>query len=205
MTARPTAVAHLSGARGKGRACSLVCAFLLSGCASSAPPSTFNLSAPTGGYSVSRARASLVVVQPTATAPADGDRIVVRTGPRTIAYLHGAQWVEPLPALVQDRLIEAFENARLIRSVSRPSDNLNADFKLVTEIRRFDIDAATGEAVVEIAAKLASESNGAIVAGQIFDGRAVGSAQEGAPATQALNDALGQVLRQIVAWAAVKA
>ena len=206
MTAKPTAIALESVGRGTRRAAfSLVSALLLTGCAGTAPPATYNLSAPTQGFAVTHARASLVVAQPTATAPADGDRIVVRTGPDTIAYLRGAQWVENLPLLVQDRLIESFENAHLIGSVVRPGDSLAADYKLVTEIRRFDIDAATGQAVVQIAAKLANQTTGRVVVGAIFTGRALGSAQEGASATRALNDALGQVMKQIVAWAAVKA
>jgi cholesterol transport system auxiliary component len=178
---------------------------LLAGCAGSAPPATFNLAAPTQGFSASRAHGVLVVARPTATAPVDTDRIVVRTGPASIAYLRGAQWVEPLPGLVQDKLIEAFENAKLIRSVVRPGDNLNANYELVTDVRRFDIDAASGQAVVQISAKIADVATGKIVAGQIFTGRAAGSAQQGATATRALNDAMNQVFTQIVDWAAARA
>lgn len=174
-------------------------ALLLAGCAS-APPQTFDLSAPTQGFTARASRAILVVEEPSAPAPNDGDRIVVRTGPDSIAYLKGAQWVDTLPKLIQNRLIESFENAHLIRSVARPSDNVTADYKLVTDVRRFDIHATTGEAVVTISAKLADNASGRITAGRVFTGRAVGSAGQGASATHALDEALAQVMRQIVAW-----
>jgi cholesterol transport system auxiliary component len=191
MTARASAVAAL--------------ALVLVGCATSGPPMTFNLSAPTSGFTARAPRGTLAVAVPSTSSPLDSDRVVVRTGGETIAFLKGAQWVSNLPGLVQDRMIESFENARFIKSVVRPTDSLNADFTLVSEIRRFDIDARTGEAVVQIAVKLASAQSGRVVAGEIFTGRGTGSAQDPGQATHALNDALDQVLRQIVAWAGQRA
>jgi cholesterol transport system auxiliary component len=180
-------------------------AFALVGCVTSGPPMTFNLSAPTNGFTTRAPRGTLSVAVPSASAPVDSDRVVVRTGGETIAFLKGAQWVSNLPGLVQDRLIESFENARFIKSVVRPTDGLSADYTLTSEIRRFDIDARSGEAVVQIAVKLASAQNGRVVAGEIFTGRGTGSAQDPGQATHALNDALDQVLRQIVAWAGQRA
>lgn len=167
------------------------------------PDQTFVLSAPKGGYAVRRARGVLVVEEPSAAPPIDTDRIVVRTGPYSIAYLKGAQWVDGLPKLVQSRLIESFENAHLVGSVARPSDSLNANFKLITEIRRFDIAAADGQAVVQISAKIADDQTGRVLAGRIFTGQASGSAAQGASATHALDEALASVMRQIVAWSAL--
>lgn len=194
---------RLGPVRGRGAAwASLAAALALAGCATGAPPATFDLSAPTQGFSALRARGVLVVEEPSASAPDDGDRIVVRTGPRSIAFLKGAQWVGGLPKLVQNELIDSFENAHLIRSVARPGDSVEADYKLITDIRRFDIAAGTGQAVVRISAKLADDASGRILAGRIFTGVAVGSAAQGASATHALNQALADVMRQIVVWSA---
>ena len=161
---------------------------------------TFNINAPREGISA-RAGQQIVVVPPSATAPFDGDRLVVRTQNGSFAYVKGSQWVDALPRLMQARLIQTFDNTRALNSVGRPGDSLVAALALNTEIRRFEIDVASGEAVVEIAAKLVASLNGRIVAARIFTARMPGSASDGAKASAALDQAAQSVLRAIVNWA----
>ncbi len=178
----------------------------LSGCSASPALQSFDLSSPVGGYGAGAARGLLVIAEPQATAPTDGDRIVVRPTPDTLATLAGAQWVERLPRLLQTRMVQAFENARLVKSVGRPENRIQADFSLSSEIRRFEIDVGGGEAVVEISTKLVAEKSGRIVAAQIFSSRvpfsnqALASAGSGAEAALSLDAALAGALRQIVGW-----
>lgn len=178
------------------------CALLLAGCG--APPlATFDLSAPSSGMKARSARGVLAIPEPVAPAPADGDRIVVRTGPSAVAVIRGAQWTERLPRLLQSRLIQTFENAKLMRSVSRPGDGVTPDRALAWEIRRFEMDAATGQAVVDISVKVLDPS-GRVLGAQIFTAQAPGDASEGAAATTALDAASNEVLRQIVGWASAR-
>ena len=141
----------------------------------------------------------MVVPEPVATLPADSDRVVVRTGPEAVAYLTGAQWPDRLPRIIQTRLIETFENSHLLANVGRPG--ISADYSLSTEIRRFEIDVTSGMAIAEFSVKLVGDRSGRIVAARIFTAQAA-SPTSGPPAmTAALNEALGKILRQIVAWA----
>jgi cholesterol transport system auxiliary component len=182
--------------RGSGVALSLM---LISACA--APPlATFDLSAPTVQAKARQMRAILVVQEPIASAPLDGDRIVVRVGGTSIAVVKGAQWADRLPRLLQNRLIQTFENAQLTRSISRPGDGIAADRSLAWEIRRFEVQTEEAAARVEVSVKILDPS-GRVVAAQIFSASAPGSAGEGAAASAALNEASNDVLRQIVAWA----
>jgi cholesterol transport system auxiliary component len=182
--------------RGSGVALSLM---LISACA--APPlATFDLSAPTVQGKARQMRAILVVQEPIASAPLDGDRIVVRVGGTSIAVVKGAQWADRLPRLLQNRLIQTFENAQLTRSISRPGDGIAADRSLAWEIRRFEVQTEDAAARVEVSVKILDPS-GRVVAAQIFSASAPGSAGEGAAASAALNEASNDVLRQIVAWA----
>ena len=182
--------------RGSGVALSLM---LISAC--SAPPlATFDLSAPTVQAKARQMRAILVVQEPIASAPLDGDRIVVRVGGTSIAVVKGAQWADRLPRLLQNRLIQTFENAQLTRSISRPGDGIAADRSLAWEIRRFEVQTEEAAARVEVSVKILDPS-GRVVAAQIFSASAPGSAGEGAAASAALNEASNDVLRQIVAWA----
>lgn len=175
---------------------------LLTGCGGGDPLESFDLSAAKGASIQRLPRGQLVVYEPAAIAPTDSDRLIVRPTPDTVATLKGAQWVERLPRLVQTRLVQSFENARLLRSVSRPEAKIQPDTTLSSEIRRFDIDIGANEAVVEVSVKLVAESSGRIRAARIFVVRTPGSAANGAAAAAALDEALGQVLRQIVAWTA---
>ena len=83
-------------------------ALALSACGS-APLATFDLSAPTTELKARALSGILSIPEPAAPAPADGDRIVVRTGPSALAVVKGAQWSERLPRLLQSRLIQTFE------------------------------------------------------------------------------------------------
>lgn len=179
----------------------LAACVLLAGCAG-VPLATFDLSAPRSGLSPKKVSASIVVTAPEALAPLDSDRIMVRSPVSGVSLLKGAQWSDRLPQLFQSRLIQTFENGSSIRAVARPGDRISADYNLVSEIRRFEIDAGAGQAVVEVSVKMVRESGGAIAAGRIFEARAPASAIEGAEAVAALDLALGRVLREIAGWAA---
>ncbi len=168
---------------------------------SSAPPATYDLT-PAGGSIAARVgRGQLAVLLPDATLPADSDRIVVRTNPQSVAYLSGAQWADKLPSLIQSRLIESFQNAHLLRAAGRPG--MLADFSLQTSIRRFELDAARGEAVVEIFAQIIGVS-GRIVGGRIFAANVAAPPSDPAAVAAALDAALAQVMREIVIWTAPK-
>lgn len=199
----PEAVSKMRSLSGPGlRGAGVALALLLTACAS-APLSTFDLSAPSAAVKARSLRGVLVIPEPVAPAPADGDRIVVRTGPSAVAVVKGAQWADRLPRLLQSRLIQTFENARLLRSVSRPGDGVTPDRSLAWEIRRFEMDAATGQAMVDVSVKVL-DSSGRVVAAQIFTAQAPGDPGQGATASQALDAASNDVLRQIVAWASAR-
>jgi cholesterol transport system auxiliary component len=144
----------------------------------------------------------LAVPQPNAAPPLDGDLIVVRESGDRLSALGGAQWVDRLTLLVQSRMIESFENAGLARFVR--GDGVSADKRLALEIRRFDIDADSRVARVDISARLVSDSTGATDAAKIFSASEPVADIAGAEPPVALDRAFGRVSRQIVAWAAAR-
>jgi len=167
---------------------------------SGAPPATYDLGAVPHEPAARRVgRGQLAVYEPTASLPADSQRIVIRTGPDAVAYLSGAQWADKLTRLVQSRLIESFENAHLLRSVGRPG--LVADRNLQTDIRRFEADVSHHQAVVEISARLVGPT-GKIVAGKIFSATAPLPNDAPISVTGSLDQALSKVMRDLVFWAA---
>ncbi len=139
----------------------------LGGCGGAAPL-TFDLAAlPAGGRSVAAGRA-IVVSEPVGIQPFEADRIIVRESAGSLSFLGGGQWADRLPRLIQTRIIQSLENSGRLRSVSRPGDKVAADYQLISEIRAFDIQTATGEAVVDLSLKLVADGTGRVAAARIF-------------------------------------
>lgn len=193
MTALPSLMTRLGAAA--------LLAAALAGCGGGKPPQTFDLTAPDARGRSGAFSGNLVVAEPVANATLDGQRVVVKPSAGEITYLPNAQWSDRLPKLVQAKIIEAYENSNRLRSVGRPGDRLTVDYQLVSELRAFEIDAATGAATVELTAKVVNDKTGKIVAARVFTARRpVGAAIDGATAARALDEALGEVLGELVSW-----
>jgi cholesterol transport system auxiliary component len=174
---------------------------LLAGCGGGATPTTFDLSAPSGFGRVGGSRAALIVAEPTTVQTLDSDRIIIKDSAGALSFLGGGQWADRVPRLVQTRLIQTFENGNRLGSVARPGERIVPDLQLNTDIRSFNIDAASGSAVVEITAKLVGDRTGKVQRARLFQARVPASASDGPAAAQALDRALSQVLIEIVRWA----
>jgi cholesterol transport system auxiliary component len=190
-----------AGRRGMA-ALALLIALVGTGCSGS-PPQTYDLSAATVA-SFHPLRAQVAVREPLATLDLDTQRVLVRTGPGTLAYLSGAQWSDRLPTLVQTRLIETFQNANLFQSVSRATSNLAAQYDLQLDIRDFELDAQSRKGVVDIAVKVVTANGGRVVAAQMFRSEVPADGTSGPAATAALDKALNDVMAKIVAFTASK-
>jgi cholesterol transport system auxiliary component len=171
----------------------------LAACGGGPTPTTYDLSAPrdfgrTGGGP------PMVVAEPTTVQTLDSDRVIVKDSSGALSFLGGAQWADQVPKLVQTRLVQTFENGGRLASVSRPGERIVPDLQLNTDIRSFNIDAASGSAVVEITAKLVGDKTGRIQRARLFSARVPAGAVDGGAAAQALDKALSQVLIQIVRW-----
>jgi cholesterol transport system auxiliary component len=147
-------------------------------------------------------RSQLRIAEPTATIDLDSDRILVRTGPQDLAVLAGAKWPDRLPALLQARLTQSFQNAGLLREVSaRPSSS--ASYELDLDIRKFELVVARPHIEISIAAKILNAS-GAIAAAQIFTMDPPVASTAPADVSAAMDSALSRVMTRIVAFTAAR-
>ena len=145
-----------------------------------------------------------MVAEPSALAAIDTNRITVMTRGGGLAYLGDAQWSDRLPRLVQVRLIQTFENANRLTTIGRPGDRLLPVAQLNSEIRRFGIDEATGEAVIEMSVKIVQDNTGRILAGNIFKRSVPADGTSGPVAAAALDLAMQELLRDIVGWTSAR-
>ncbi|MGL4241177.1 MAG: ABC-type transport auxiliary lipoprotein family protein [Beijerinckiaceae bacterium] len=177
-----------------------IAALALAGCGGGPPPVTYDLTAVRQGLRRSGGGRTIIVPEPTAIFALDSERIVVRTAKDEITYLPRSQWSDKLPRLVQARLIQSFENAGRA-AVGRPTDRLAGTAQLVIDIRSFEVREGQRDAFVEVAAKLVTSASGRLSNARIFGATAAVGAIDGQGASDALDQALGSVIRQIVAWA----
>lgn len=179
-------------------------AVLVAACAAARPPSAFyDLSArATPGEGKARLSTQVLVPEPRAIRALDTDSIAVRPSPQTLSYYGNVQWADRLPKLVQVALVQSLEDSGRVRAVGLPGEGLLINYQIPIEIRAFELrtDGAS-RAFVEIAAKILNDSNGRVVASRVFTAEARAASDEVGPAVAALDQALKQVLDELVPWA----
>lgn len=176
-------------------------AALLAGCGTTAKNDTYDLSAATvDGTGPSAKNKQILIADPTALKALNSDQIVIRVSPSEIQYLSRSQWSDTLPRMVQSKFVQAFENSGKLGGVGKPGQGLAIDYQLVTEIRSFEIDAASGnKAVVEISAKILNDRNGTVRAQQVFRATAPAGG-DNVSFVKGLGRAFTSVTDQIVGW-----
>ena len=190
------------------RALLLSAALGLAGCSAftSAPPSlyvlqpktTYDTNLPTVGY-------QLVVTVPDAPQSLDSARIALARSPTTIDYFANSAWTDRAPVMVQDLLVESFENTRKIVSVGRDTSGLRADYVLLTDLRDFEARYYEGtnkppQVRVRLTAKLIKMPEREIIGG--LDAVKLADAEHNDidSIVAAFGEATGNAMKMIVQW-----
>jgi cholesterol transport system auxiliary component len=180
-------------------------ALCLSGCAAlpgGGPPplDTFDLSA-ASLTARTHGRRQILIAEPAALKALDSQNIVIRTGPRSIEYLKGAQWADRLPVIVQARLAQTFQNAGAFAGVGKPGEGLAIDYQVISEVRAFGIRADRGGvAEVDLFVRLLNDRNGEVRAAKEFRASAPVSGSGNKAYVDALDNAFGRAAADIVRW-----
>jgi cholesterol transport system auxiliary component len=186
-------------------------AFVLAGCSdiigpSNAPQQLYVLR-PTGGVAVAGPKAgfSLAVSTSTSSQHLSSARIALVQPNGALDVFADSGWTDRLPTLVQNSLVEAFENSGRIEAVSGDGEGFHADYFLEAEIRDFEAhyDVADGIPTVwvRIAAKLAPTKGREIIANLNSVHQVQATANAVPAVVQAFDQAVGQVFSEIVNWA----
>lgn len=97
------------------------------------PKSTFDPDLPETG-------ARLAVEVPTATAGLNTSRIALRPSPTTLEYYARASWIDVVPVMVQNLLLESLDNVAKVDVLGREVVGVRADYALLTHIREFQAE-----------------------------------------------------------------
>ena len=143
----------------------------------------------------------LVIPEPSALLAINTDKLRVRpTAAAESTDIPDAKWTDNAPILLQEKIIQSFENAGYSRSVSRPRDGFEAGYQLLLDIRNFSLStAAEPVAEIEFEAKVLGP-NGKLIAAQTFHDTAPASGAGAPAAAAALNEAFDKAASELVPW-----
>jgi ABC-type uncharacterized transport system auxiliary subunit len=140
------------------------------------------------------------VPDPNALILFDSQKILIRSDAGTYTNIDNAQWADNLPKLIQARIVQSFENAHQLGAVSRPLEQLAAEYRLELAIQSFQVTAGPSpKAVVALTARLVSDK-GAVAGSRMFSASVPAKSAAAADAVAALNEAFAQVAGELVTW-----
>jgi len=174
----------------------------LTGGKTEAPPTNFDLTAPKTFSGLAPVPdAQLVLPNPTAVIALDTQRIMLAGATGEAPAFPDARWVDNLPIVIQNRVIEGFANAGYVK-VGTDSGGLHADYQLVLNVRQFRIATvpAPATAQVSLVAKII-DGDGKVMGAKIFDADVPApSIDTAAGAAGALDQAFGKSATDLIAW-----
>jgi cholesterol transport system auxiliary component len=145
----------------------------------------------------------LSVEVPTATAGLNSARIALRPTPTTLEYYAGASWIDVVPVMVQNLVLESFDNSGRIDVLGREVVGVRADLALLLHVREFQAEyegAGPPEVRVRLQARLIRLPRRTSLAATSEE-FVVRAANTSVPAiVTAFDEAFGKALKRIVEW-----
>jgi phospholipid/cholesterol/gamma-HCH transport system substrate-binding protein len=146
--------------------------------------------------------AGLAIAEPTATVRLQTQRFLFASDEEAHDDFANAQWSDSLPALVQARLLQSFENYDIAHAPVRADALGGGGARLVTDLRQFEIVASPeASARIALSAKIIDEA-GHLRAARIFEKSAPLDGLTPAKATAAFDKAFSEIAGELVAWTA---
>lgn len=151
-------------------------------------------------------QAQLAVADLTTISTFDTQQILIKPQKGSTRPIENAQWSDTAPKLIQEKIIQSFENAHYLGTVSRPLDQLTPDYQLLIDLRAFDLALAPSpHGEIQFTAKVLGKG-GKIVGARLFQAEVPanmsGNAPNAAAAAAAIDQAFGKVAKELVTWAA---
>ena len=145
----------------------------------------------------------LSVEPPAAAANINTGRIAIAMSPTSSDYYSKTAWTDRAPLMVQTRIVDSFENSHKIIAVARDSFSIRPNYVLQTDLRHFEalyFYGGTPIVQVRIVAKLVRMPDRQIVGVATFERCVRARADKVPKVVEAFDQALGSVLKRLVAW-----
>ncbi len=145
----------------------------------------------------------LAIAKPSAARLIDSPRINVRPTPGELEVYRGATWSQPATDILEDTLLRGFEDSGRIDAVARIATGIRSDYKLTTDLRRFESDYRGGElpaATIELNAKLIHSLDQRVVAARTFVVTEPATSTEIGSVASAFETALDKTATELIGW-----
>jgi phospholipid/cholesterol/gamma-HCH transport system substrate-binding protein len=142
----------------------------------------------------------IAINEPTALVTLQTQRLLTRSKDGQIAPFSDAQWADSLPKLLQEKIVQAYENEGYLASIPPASDQAKFDYQLLIDLRNFAIVTYQEPmADLEFAVKIMA-ADGHIVGTQIFHATGALRASDGPSAVAAFNEAFNKAASELISW-----
>ncbi len=186
-------------------------ATLLAGCISVLPENTpanvYRLSTPEPSGELRREAVIVTVQRPLTPRALSGDQIAVSEQHGELAFIEGAEWITPVPRLVQDLVVESMDAFEPSLIAARPEDGVRAEFELSTELRSFEANYFDGPdaaptVIVRVRARLIRVSDRRLIAVDAIGARARARANTIGDIVAAYDAASQEAMASVAQWTA---
>ena len=142
-------------------------------------------------------RAQLAIPEPTAVVMLQTQRFLFAPGVEMNGFAD-VQWSDALPALIQEKLLQSFENYDIAHPPVR--DAADGDKRLAIDLRTFEI-GPDGTAEIALSAKLIDKTE-RVVAARIFSAHKKLEGSDPPAAVAAFDAAFASLARDLISWTA---
>jgi cholesterol transport system auxiliary component len=187
------------------------CSLFLTACISvlpeSVPSTVYRLSTPEPSGEV-RSEAVIVGVQRPLTPRAlSNDMIAMSQERGQLVFIEGAEWITPVPRLVQDLIVESMDAFEPSLIAARPEDGVRSEFELATELRSFEANYFNGDnapptVVVRLRARLIRSSDRRLVAVDAIGAQSVARSNTIGDIVAAFDAASQEAMASVTQWTA---
>ncbi|MDR2032466.1 MAG: ABC-type transport auxiliary lipoprotein family protein [Azoarcus sp.] len=148
---------------------------------------------------------SLRIARPETGGQLLGQRILVIPEQNRVSVYEGANWHEPAPLLMRNRLFDAFRMDGRISALSTDEMRAFADLELLSDLNTFHSeyrqdDASLPDAVIRLDVRLVDTASRRIVASRVFERRAAAAASAVPAVVAAFGAAADRLAAELVAW-----
>ncbi|MDP3532751.1 MAG: ABC-type transport auxiliary lipoprotein family protein [Alphaproteobacteria bacterium] len=182
----------------------------LSGCFSlfpkpAAPPRIYTLTPKsTFPADLPNVQGLIIVERPHVGADIETEKITVHLTPHKVDYYKQAKWIERAHKMMQNLIVESFENSRKITAIASDAAKLRSDYLLMTELKEFQAESYHNpqETRVHVAlnAKLIKMPERKLVTSQNFDQVLVAPSLKMDEIVSTFDKAAGKILKKLVIW-----
>jgi len=148
---------------------------------------------------------ALSILRPDIAPGLDSDRMALMQPDGSMDYYAKANYPDRVSPMVQQALLDGFESSGRIDAVAPEQAALHADYNLVTEIKDFGAHYAQTDGIPQVTVSLTAKlttAHGRVIVASISARKSLNASANSAGAVaQALQQALGTAVTEIVNWA----